>query len=109
MAGKIDAVRIARCGVGEYLVQVGTWRSHAEAWASEDFDDFEWVAQDVDPDDPSPLTFARALSRARDLLVGDGPPDFEGLVNLYVDKHEHAGGCVMDGSQGEPGLSRRAG
>ena len=97
---KIDAVRVARCGVGEYFVQVGALRSHAEAWASEDFDDFDWMAQDFDDDDPPPFTFGRAMARARDLLVGDGPPDFMGLVNLYQDPHPDHPGCDYC----EPGL-----
>lgn len=94
---KIDAVRVARSGVGEYFVQLGTWRSNADAW---DFDDFEWVAQDVDDDDPPPFTFGRAMARARDLLVGDGPPDFVGIVNLYQDPHPDHPGCDYC----EPGL-----
>ena len=97
---KIDAVRVARSGVGEYFVQVGALRSNADAWASEDFDDFEWVAQDVDPDDPPPFSFGRAMARARDLLVGDGPPDFMGIVNLYQDPHPDHPGCDYC----EPGL-----
>jgi len=93
---KIDAVRVARCGVGEYFVQVGQLlRAPQEDW---DCDGFEWSAQDVDPDDLPPFSYARALARAREVAT---TPDlgvdvvFMGIVNLYVDKHEHAGGCVM--------------
>ncbi len=110
MAGKIDAVRIARCGVGEYFVQVGQLRLSAETTESRfmlrvsdlvedaDLEDFDWTAQDFNDDDPPPFSYARALSRARDLAT---TPDlgadvvFMGIVNLYLDKHEHAGGCVV--------------
>ena len=106
---KIDAVRVARSGVGEYFVQVADAGSGYDDQTGFDEGDLIWRAQDVDDDDPpldllaEPFSYARAMARARDLAT---TPDlgvnvvFMGIVNLYQDPHDHP-----DCDYCEPGLT----